>query len=334
MLDYTETTDRATTDASPRDTEDIKKEICRIFNANGLRIIVEANKQVINLLDGTFNLSQNTYQPYTKPNTTLQYVHHESNNPTITTKNIPGGINRRLSSLSSDKASFEKAAPAYQKALDDSGYSYILYYEPTHMQRRKNRQRNKILCNGTSWQKKNSNGLFDVTMRRTSNLWCPVKGAPAPYIAWRKNGVPVQNSTSITFQLKITSGNDVNYSCEVQRDGEMFTRNISLRVEECPDPCECDVVHKTISVNCSGKNLISIPWKFPFAIAKLPPLEAFLKWELRIESPSLAYAAPTTSTADCRRFLGMLRIGYILLRSTRMGVILKKFQRDCPINKA
>ncbi|PFX29623.1 hypothetical protein AWC38_SpisGene5605 [Stylophora pistillata] len=33
------------------------------------------------------------------------------------------------------------------------------------------------------------------------------------------------------------------------------------------------------------------------------PLEAFLKWELRIESPSLAYAAPTTSTADCRRFL-------------------------------
>ena len=97
-------------------TENIKKEICRIFNANGLRITIEANKQVINFLDVTFNLSRNTFQPYTKPNTTLQYVHHESNHPPITTKNIPAGINRRLSSLSSDKASFDQAAPAYQKA--------------------------------------------------------------------------------------------------------------------------------------------------------------------------------------------------------------------------
>ena len=108
----------AITDATPRETENIKKEICRIFNANGLRITIEANKQVINFLDVTFNLSRNTFQPYTKPNTTLQYVHHESNHPPITTKNIPAGINRRLSSLSSDKASFDQAAPAYQKALD------------------------------------------------------------------------------------------------------------------------------------------------------------------------------------------------------------------------
>lgn len=101
----------ATTDATPRDTENIKKEMRRIFNANGLCITIEANKQVINFLDVTFNLSQNTYQPYTKPNTTLQYIHHESNHPPITT-NIPAGINRRLSSLSSNKASFDQAAPA------------------------------------------------------------------------------------------------------------------------------------------------------------------------------------------------------------------------------
>ena len=125
MLDYTETTNRATTGASPRDTKNIKKEICRIVNANGLHITIEANKQVINLLDVTFNLSQNTYQPYTKPNTTLEYVYHESNNPTITTKNIPGGINRRLSSLSSDKASYEQATPAYQKAPDDSALNQL-----------------------------------------------------------------------------------------------------------------------------------------------------------------------------------------------------------------
>ena len=71
-----------------------------------------------------------------------------------------------------------------------------------------------------------------VFLNRTSKLWCPVKGAPAPYIVWRKNGVAVQNSTSITFQLKITSEkNNMNYSCELQRDGKIFKRNIRLRVE-------------------------------------------------------------------------------------------------------
>ena len=90
----------AITNATPRDTENIKKEICRIFNNNGLRMTIEANKQIIiNFLDVTFNLNQSTYEPFTKPNTSLQYVHRESNHPPITTKNIPAGINQRLSSL-------------------------------------------------------------------------------------------------------------------------------------------------------------------------------------------------------------------------------------------
>ena len=137
----------AISNATPRVTENIKKEICRVFNQNGLRITIEANKQIINFLDVTFNLSNSTYQPFTKPNTTLQYVHRESNHPPITTKNIhvPAGINKRLSSLSSDKASFDRASPPYQKALDKSGYHYTLHYDPTATAKRRNRQRNNIL---------------------------------------------------------------------------------------------------------------------------------------------------------------------------------------------
>ena len=37
--------------ATPWDTVNIKKEIYRIFNHNGLRITIEANKQTINFLD-------------------------------------------------------------------------------------------------------------------------------------------------------------------------------------------------------------------------------------------------------------------------------------------
>ena len=149
----------AITNASPRDTENTKKEICRIFNNNGLRITIEANKQIINFLDVTFNLNQNTYQPFTKPNTELQYVHRESNHPPITTKNIPAGINRRLSSLSSDKASFDQAVPPYQKALDESGYHYTLQYEPPTTNRRKNRQRNNIIWYNPPFSKNTSTNI-------------------------------------------------------------------------------------------------------------------------------------------------------------------------------
>ena len=47
----------AITNATPRETENIRKEICRIFNNNGLRITIEANKQIINFVEVTFKVS-------------------------------------------------------------------------------------------------------------------------------------------------------------------------------------------------------------------------------------------------------------------------------------
>ncbi len=149
----------ASINATPRQTENIKKQICSIFQKNGLRITIEANKHIINFLDVTLNLRNSTYQPFTKPDTTLQYVHRESNHPPVTTKNIPDGINKRLSSLSSDKASFDQAAPPYQKALDDSGYQYTLEYKPTTATNRRNRQRNNILWYNPPYSKNVSTNI-------------------------------------------------------------------------------------------------------------------------------------------------------------------------------
>ena len=54
----------ATTNTTLRDTENIKKEICRIFKRNGLRITIKANKKIISLLDVTFNLNNSTFIPF------------------------------------------------------------------------------------------------------------------------------------------------------------------------------------------------------------------------------------------------------------------------------
>ena len=147
----------AITNSTPRGTKPIKQSICHIFKKNDLRITIEANKHIINFLDVTFNLRKKTYQPYTKPNTTLQYVHNESNHPPLVIKNIPAGITKRLSSLSSNKACFNQAAPLYQKALRDCGYQHKLLYEPTEPTKKKNRKRNNILWYNPPYSKNVTN---------------------------------------------------------------------------------------------------------------------------------------------------------------------------------
>ena len=61
---------------------------------------------------------------------------------------LPTSINKRISTLSSDKQTFEDAAPAYQNALGHSNFSHKLEYTPHETQRsRRNRQRNVIWFN-------------------------------------------------------------------------------------------------------------------------------------------------------------------------------------------
>ena len=43
----------AVIDQTPQKIEKIKKEICKVFAKNNLRITVEANKKVVNFLDVT-----------------------------------------------------------------------------------------------------------------------------------------------------------------------------------------------------------------------------------------------------------------------------------------
>ena len=76
------------TNLSNRKTENLKKQICKVFSDNGLRIEITANKNEVDFLDVTFNLSDDTYKPYQKPNNKLLYVNSASNHPPQILKNI------------------------------------------------------------------------------------------------------------------------------------------------------------------------------------------------------------------------------------------------------
>ena len=117
-----------------RQNEQLKKQICQIFKNNGLNLSIECNKKVVIFLDVTLDLSFDIYRPYTKPNEKIQYVNVNSDHPPHVLKNIPSGVNTRLSLLSSNEEIFNQAVPKYQEALNKSGYKYILKYSSLNLQ--------------------------------------------------------------------------------------------------------------------------------------------------------------------------------------------------------
>lgn len=70
-----------------------------------------------------------------------------------------------------------------------------------------------------------------VQLNHSSFLWCPVEGAPAPFIVWRKNGIIVQNSTSIRYKLDTVKENKETFSCEVQKNDQVLKKELALYVE-------------------------------------------------------------------------------------------------------
>ena len=76
------------------------------------------------------------------------YIHKHSNHPPSILRQLPVSINKRISTLSFDKETFQDAAPTYQTALGHSNFAHKLEYMPhvTHQSRR-NRQRNIIWLN-------------------------------------------------------------------------------------------------------------------------------------------------------------------------------------------
>ena len=116
-----------------------RKDIIRIFKNEGLSVTCEINLKTVKFLDVCFNLENNSYKPYHKPNSKVQYVSTGSNHPKLVLDNIPIGINQRLSSISSDLNAFDSEKNAFQDALIHAGHKFNMNFN--------NQQRKKRLGN-------------------------------------------------------------------------------------------------------------------------------------------------------------------------------------------
>ena len=128
-------------------TDNIRKRLVELFKTENLDITVETNLKITDFLDITLNLNTEKFYPYRKPNDTPLYVNKKSNHPPSIIKQLPIMINKRLSDISYDKDEFDKSAPMYQKALEESGFQHRLEYIPPQTASRRNRQRKIIWFN-------------------------------------------------------------------------------------------------------------------------------------------------------------------------------------------
>ena len=110
-------------------SEQVKKNIQKIFKEHGLDIIIQCNMKVVNYLDVTSNLNDGIYKTYAKPNNKIKYIHKNSNHPPNVIQQIPLSIESRLSILSFNEKIFQETVPPYQKALQNSGHRHTLTYK-------------------------------------------------------------------------------------------------------------------------------------------------------------------------------------------------------------
>ena len=99
------------------------------------------NLKTVNFLGVAFNLCTGKYQPYKKPNDTPTYISVNSNHLPNISKALPNSISKRISNISSNKATFNK------DVLSASGYKENLTYQQDLTPSKKVRQKKIILFN-------------------------------------------------------------------------------------------------------------------------------------------------------------------------------------------
>ena len=115
----------------PQFIDKIRKKLYKVFKDIGLNITVETSLTKVNFLDVTFNMNNNTFEIYRKPNDKPLYINRNSNHPPHVLNNVPISINKRLVNISANEELFQKHIDEYQLALKKSSFNHKLdYFHP------------------------------------------------------------------------------------------------------------------------------------------------------------------------------------------------------------
>ena len=233
----------------------MRKQIQEIFKQHDLQTTAEAiNCKIVNFLDVTFNLEDESFKPYCKPNNVPQYVHRMSNHPPTVLKNLPKNVNHRLSSISSNEELFNNAVPQYQEAIKNSGYDFILKFEPTASNpkpKNRNRKRN-ILWFNPPWNSEVETNVGKEFLKLIDECFPPEN--PLSKI-FNRRSVKVSYSTTPSIE-QIIAGKNAKVLKEQPSETPQKTCS-------CPSTKECLLDQKCLEKNIIYQATVEQPNKEP-----------------------------------------------------------------------
>ena len=139
----------------------IQKRIIRAFKFLGFKIEISSNIKIVNFLDVTLDLSNNSYKPFIKTNQNPSYININSNHPKNIIKQVPKAVNLRIYKLSVNEKIFKESIKRYIDALKNCGFKEDFRYlkediineinkeNNNYIQKNKNRKRKIIWFNPT-----------------------------------------------------------------------------------------------------------------------------------------------------------------------------------------
>ena len=200
---------------SKQKTDRIRKDITEIFKNAGFKIEIKTNLHIVDFLDVPFNLSDETYKPYKKPNGELLCINTSSNHP--------------------PQIIFDMSKGEYGKALRESGYKNIslVYSDKKDIKQKRNSSRNMIWFNlainknvSTNEDKRFLN-LLDQHFPKSNKL----------HAIFNRNTVKVSYSCTQNMSSMIKSHNKKVINKDVKE-----SKSCNCRVKsECPLNGQCQV---------------------------------------------------------------------------------------------
>ena len=252
---------------NPQKTDKIRKQIIKVFKDIGFQIEIEINLPIANFLDITLNLTNETYQPYKKPNNNLSYIHTSSNHPPQIIKQLPNSINDRLTANSSNNEIFTAAKYDYEEALKKSGYKSVnLKYQPDQNEKPKRNRKRKIIYFNPPFSKNVSTNVAKIFLKLVD------KHFPSNnklHKIFNRNTVKVSYSCTNNIGQIIKSQNNKLTAQPVEPDLPCNCPSIP----ECPLDGKCratNVIYKCTASAPEHPNKIYLglsqpPWKFRYS---------------------------------------------------------------------
>ena len=94
-----------------------QKRIIRAFKFLEFKREVSSNNKIVNFLDVTLDLSNNTYKSFIKTDQSPSYINVHSNHPKTIIKQVPKRVNLRIRNLSANEKIFLESSKIYMDAL-------------------------------------------------------------------------------------------------------------------------------------------------------------------------------------------------------------------------